>query len=158
MDFLYRQNFSCWKLRMSHEHQMDVKYMLDTLNTLVCKLQCRLQTEVCRDRRSLSPNTRPCAHQREPAAWPGDGTLRNSRSWGLWIRRGTLVCLDCEGIKAQGFLCSGSLLRGTSSSCCYLVITPRLNYFKDLDMWDFVMWTLGLNWWGILVWMWVWGV
>lgn len=27
-------------------------------------------------------------------------------------------CTDCEGIKAQGSLCRGSLPRGTCSSCC----------------------------------------
>lgn len=33
----------------------------------------------------------------------------------------TFPCLDCEGIKAQGILCPGSLLAGTSLGC-YLVI------------------------------------
>lgn len=41
------------------------------------------------------------------------------------------VHLDCEGIKAQGFLSSGSLLGGTllDLCCCYLISPPRLNYF-----------------------------
>lgn len=47
----------------------------------------------------------------------------------------TLLCLDCEGLKSQGILCSGYPPRGTrSKSCCYLVIAPRLNYLKDPDM------------------------
>lgn len=40
--------------------------------------------------------------------------------------------LDPEGIKTQWVLCAGSLLRGTISGCCYLVIAPGFNCFKDL--------------------------
>lgn len=50
----------------------------------------------------------------------------------------TFSCLGCEGIKAQGFLCSEFLPGGTSSSF-YFFIAPRWNYFKDWDIWDSVM-------------------
>lgn len=33
----------------------------------------------------------------------------------------TFLCLGCEGIKAQGFLCSGSVLADTILSCCFLL-------------------------------------
>lgn len=41
-------------------------------------------------------------------------------------------------IKAEWLLCLGSLLRGTQFKLLfyYLVIEPRLNYFKDLDIRD----------------------
>lgn len=47
----------------------------------------------------------------------------------------TFSCLDSEEIKAWGFLCLESLLRGTGSSC-YFVIAPRWNNFKDWGIWD----------------------
>lgn len=47
----------------------------------------------------------------------------------------TFTRLDCEDIKAQGFLCLGSLLRDTQPELlsCYLVIAPRLIFFKYPD-------------------------
>lgn len=60
------------------------------------------------------------------------------------------------GIKAQGLLCLGSLLRGTWFKLLlyYFVIAPRLNYFKDLDIQDSAVGPLRLCRWGT----WVWGV
>lgn len=49
-----------------------------------------------------------------PARWPD--TLRHSRSW--WLRRSQAIAsTDCEDVKVQGVLCSGSLPGGTRSNC-----------------------------------------
>lgn len=55
-----------------------------------------------------------CRGHRGVWHWPGDWTLGHSRSQGL--SRRTPDYWQTEGIKAQEFLCSGSLSRGTSSS------------------------------------------
>lgn len=65
-------------------------------------------------------------------AQPDDQTLRGTA--GAKDPQ-TFTLLDCEDIKAQAFLCLGSLLRDTQLEflSCYLVLAPRLNYFKDPD-------------------------
>lgn len=108
----------------------------------------------CRSSSGLgeSWNCWPFAQQRTqgPVAWPGDWTLRD--------RAGAdnlqdFSYLDCEGIKVQGLPCSESFVRGTSSSCCYIVIASQFIFFKELDIRDSAMGDLGLIRWGNLVWL-----
>lgn len=65
-------------------------------------------------------NCQPFAQQRArgPVARPGD--------WTLTDRTGAdnpqaFSYLDCEGIKVQGLLSSGSFLGGTSSICYFVI-------------------------------------
>lgn len=71
-----------------------------------------------------------------PARWPD--TQRSSSQQ-------TLTHSDCEGIKAQSFLCLGSLLRNTSSRC-YSVAGPWKNYLKEPKAWDSAMGNPVLSW------------
>lgn len=66
-------------------------------------------------------------------AQAGDRTLkRHGRSWGPWLS----LHLDWQGIKAQGFLCSGSLLRGTQLKLlfCYCTMIKLFQGTKRLGL------------------------
>lgn len=63
--------------------------------------------------------------------------------------------LDRADIRAQGFLCSKSLLGHINY---YLIITVWLNYFNDLDVWAPAVGNLVSNQWGNVVWLCEWGV
>lgn len=58
-------------------------------------------------------------------------------------RYNSFINMMLRNIKAQGFLCLGSLLGGAILSCC-LVVAAWLNCFKDPDVWDSAMGNLGL--------------
>lgn len=74
---------------------------------------------------SLSPRQRVMncqlfAQQRAwgPVTWPGERTLGETTGAD---NPETSLYLDCKGIKAMGFLCSGCLLGSTSSSCYFII-------------------------------------
>lgn len=69
-------------------------------------------------------------------AQPGDWTLSDVSGAN---NPQTLLYLDCQGIKAQGFLCSGSIPRGIQLKMIFfyhLVRASGVNFFKDKDIQD----------------------
>lgn len=48
------------------------------------------------------------------------------------------LCTDCEGMRARGLLCSGSLLGGASGFFCITV--PWINSLKNQDVWALRSW------------------
>lgn len=78
--------------------------------TSVCQMQCQLQIELWVEKalgkRLWTAN--PLPNKGHGDLWP---IQVNAQGRGSWPQ--TSACLDCVSIKAHGFLCLGSLLRGT---------------------------------------------
>lgn len=130
--------------------------IIDQRNRDSKELQCQLQIELFME----DPKARGCellfAWQRAPGygdLWPRQVTLRHVRSWGLQ----TFTRLDCEGVKAQGFLCSGvPPWTQLKLLFCYSSI---IKLFKGLNVWDSPIGNLGcsqLRRPGVPVWVWQW--
>lgn len=67
-----------------------------------------------------------------PVACLGDQTLRDiAGDDGSDGRPQTSICRDCEGVKALGFLCSGSL-GGTHSNCC-AAVSRNLAWLRGVE-------------------------
>lgn len=67
----------------------------------------------------------------------GHRDLWHSKTWEE-LMTPEFCSLRLWGYKCPGCLCLESLLRGNQLKLlfCYSVIVPRLNNFKDLDVWD----------------------
>lgn len=87
----------------------------------------------------------PSAHNKGPGdLWLGQGAGHGDTAGAEDPR---LLCPDCEGIKAKGFLFIGPPPQRNQLELLfsYLVIAPGWNYFKNLSVWDSAMETLGLS-------------
>lgn len=106
------------RLKMTHpflrSHQNQVSLFPMLRNTFsasrsICKLWCELQS-----------GTSPVTGHRDRAGADNPQTIAH---------------LDCKGIKNRVLFVSGPSLKAPKTLellCCYLVIVPRLNYWKDL--------------------------
>lgn len=105
MVVVYHNYFLCSQLRNTFR-----------AGSSVFKLQVELW--VAGGPRQEAGNCRSSAWQRTrgPLALPGD----MGDTAGTDVPQ-TFLCLDCEGMKAQGLLCFGSLLAGTSLSCWFFL-------------------------------------
>lgn len=90
---------------------------------------------------------------------PGDRTLRDTVGAD---DPQIMAHSDCKGIKSRVSFVLGPSSGGGGKTlellCCYLIIVPRLNCLKDLWVWDSALGNLQSNWWGSMVWLWLWGV
>lgn len=114
------------------------------------QLQCQLQVE-------LWGGQSPSLSTRQEGG-NGHWSFLQQRTQGDQTPPTTPLCLDCEGIqgkKPQGFLWSGSLLKGISLSCCFVIYL--LHHDEIILMIGIsensAMAKLGSSQWGNLVWL-----